>query len=143
MRRISTAVPSLRAQSVSPWAVALGLQLRKSPSISISGFGEGASDEGAFWEAMNYAGSCRLPILFVCENNRYATYSDQLKRQASDNICERVATFGVRATPIFGNDVAKVYRTLAHEVHADPRRRRSGAGRGLHLSLEQPRRSRG
>ncbi len=96
--------------------VALGLQLKKSTSIAVSGFGEGASDEGAFWEAMNYAGVCRLPILFVCENNRYATFSDQLKRQASDNICERVATFGVRTTRIFGNDVAKVYRTLAHEV---------------------------
>lgn len=107
--------------------VALGLQLKKSASISISGFGEGASDEGAFWEAMNYAGLCRLPILFVCENNRYATYSDQLKRQASDNICERVATFGVRATRIFGNDVAQVYRTLAREVQ----RIREGDGPAL------------
>jgi pyruvate dehydrogenase E1 component alpha subunit len=76
---------------------------------------------------MGYAGLCRLPVLFVCENNRYATYSDQLKRQASDNICERVATFGVRATRIFGNDVAKVYRTLAHEVQ----RIRQGDGPAL------------
>jgi pyruvate dehydrogenase E1 component alpha subunit len=96
--------------------VALGIQLKQLPSIVVSGFGEGASDEGAFWEAMGYAGFCRLPILFVCENNRYATFSDQLKRQASDNICERVATFGVRSTRIFGNDAAKAYRTLAHEV---------------------------
>ncbi len=107
--------------------VALGLQIRKSSSIAISGFGEGASDEGAFWEAMNYAGLCRLPILFVCENNRYATYSDQLKRQASDNICERVMTFGVRASRIFGNDVVKVYRTLAEEMQ----RIRAGNGPAL------------
>lgn len=104
--------------------VALGLQMRKSTSIAISGFGEGASDEGAFWEAMNYAGVSRLPILFVCENNRYATFSDQLKRQASDNMSERVATFGVRATRIFGNDAPLVYRTLGNEV----RRIREGQG---------------
>ena len=106
---------------------AYGLRLQKSPCVSISGFGEGATDEGAFWEAMNYAGCQRLPVLFVCENNRYATYSDQLKRQASDNICERVSTFGVRATRIFGNDVVKVYDTLRHELEE----LRSGRGPAL------------
>jgi pyruvate dehydrogenase E1 component alpha subunit len=92
------------------------LQIAKSRNISISGFGEGATDEGAFWEAVNYAGVKKLPLLLVCENNRYATYSDQLKRQASDNMCERVETFGVRARRIFGNDVALTYRTLREEM---------------------------
>ena len=91
---------------------AFALQLKRSPNIAVSGFGEGATDEGAFWEVANYAGFKRLPLLLVCENNRYATYSDQLKRQASDNICARVRTFGVRADQVFGNDVLQVYRTL-------------------------------
>ena len=95
---------------------AYGLRLQKSSNVSVTGFGEGATDEGAFWEAMNHVGRHKLPILFVCENNRYATYSDQLKRQATDNICERVLTFGVRATRIFGNDVVKVYQTLSSEL---------------------------
>ena len=95
---------------------AFAFKYRKSRQISISGFGEGATDEGAFWEAMNYAGKERLPILFVIENNRYATFSDQLNRQALDNICERVRPFGVRATRIFGNDVVKAYDTLAAEI---------------------------
>ena len=107
--------------------VALGLRLRKSSSIVVSGFGEGASDEGAFWEAMNYAALCKLPILFVCENNRYATYSDQLKRQAQDNLCERVTTFGVRATRIFGNDAVKAWKTLGREAQ----RLREGDGPAL------------
>jgi len=77
---------------------AFGLKFHKSNQIAISGFGEGATDEGAFWEAMNHAGKQKLPVLFVIENNRYATFSDQLKRQTTDNICERVRTFGVRAT---------------------------------------------
>ena len=44
-------------------------------------------------------------VLFLCENNRYATFSDQLKRQSEDNISERVNAFGVRSIQIFGNDV--------------------------------------
>ena len=91
---------------------AFALQLRRSTNIAVSGFGEGATDEGAFWEVANYAGFKRLPLLLVCENNRYATYSDQLKRQASDNICARVRPFGVRSEQVFGNDVLQVYRTL-------------------------------
>jgi pyruvate dehydrogenase E1 component alpha subunit len=76
---------------------------------------------------MNYAGKQKLPILFVCENNRYATFSDQLKRQAQDNIAERVRPFGVRATKIFGNDTVLAWRTLGTEIE----RLRQGDGPAL------------
>jgi len=106
---------------------AFAFKHRGTSQIAISGFGEGATDEGAFWEAMNYAGNQKLPILFIVENNRYATFSDQLKRQAKDNICERVRPFGVRASSIFGNDVIKTYDTLGAEMEA----LRRGAGPAL------------
>lgn len=106
---------------------AFGFKHQKSRQISISGFGEGATDEGAFWEAINYAGRQKLPVLFVIENNRYATFSDQLKRQSADNITERVGPFGVRATRIFGNDVALAWRTLRDEIA----RLRAGDGPAL------------
>jgi TPP-dependent pyruvate/acetoin dehydrogenase alpha subunit len=106
---------------------AFGFKFRKTAQIAISGFGEGATDEGAFWEAVNYAGKNRLPLLFVIENNRYATFSDQLKRQAEDNICERVRPFGVRATKIFGNDAPLAWRTLGTEME----RLRAGDGPAL------------
>jgi pyruvate dehydrogenase E1 component alpha subunit len=106
---------------------AFGFKFRKSTQIAISGFGEGATDEGAFWEAMNYSGKEKLPVLFVIENNRYATFSDQLKRQSDDNIVERVRTFGVRANKIFGNDAPLAYRTLKAEMA----RVRSGDGPSL------------
>ena len=95
---------------------AFGFQLQKKPQISVTGFGEGATDEGAFWEAVNHAGAKKLPLLFVVENNRYATFSDQLKRQNSDNICERVEAFGVRSKKIFGNDAPLVWQTLKDEI---------------------------
>ena len=49
-------------------------------------FGEGATDQGIFWEAMNYASLKKLPILFICENNIYATYSHLNKRMANTDI---------------------------------------------------------
>jgi len=95
---------------------ALGCQVRKTTDVAVAGFGESATDEGIFWEAVNYAAVAKLPIIFVCENNNYSVFSPQLKRQALDNISERVATFGMRSTAIFGNDAMKVYRTLGKEI---------------------------
>jgi TPP-dependent pyruvate/acetoin dehydrogenase alpha subunit len=91
---------------------ALAMQLKQRDSIVCAGFGEGATDEGIFWEAINFAALKRLPIVFVCENNGYATYSPQRKRQAADNLRERVAAFGIRSSAVFGNDAAEVYGAL-------------------------------
>ena len=106
---------------------AFGFKHKQTRQIAISGFGEGCTDEGAFWEAMNYAGKQKLPVLFVCENNRYATFSDQLKRQADDNVSARVRPFGVRATQIFGNDTVLAHRTIGAEIE----RLRHGDGPAL------------
>ncbi len=103
---------------------AFAFKHKKTKQISVSGFGEGCTDEGAFWEAMNYAGKQKLPILFVCENNRYATYSDQLKRQKADNISERVRPFGVTALTIFGNDTVLAWKTMNEAIE----KLRSGDG---------------
>jgi TPP-dependent pyruvate/acetoin dehydrogenase alpha subunit len=95
---------------------ALGSQLRKTTQVTVAGFGESATDEGILWESLNYAAVARLPVIFVCENNNYSVFSPQLKRQALDNISARVATFGMRSTAIFGNDVMNVHRTLGKEI---------------------------
>ena len=95
---------------------ALGFQLSGRPQIAVAGFGESATDEGIFWEAVNYAAVAKLPVVFVCENNKYSVFSPQLKRQAMDNLSERVATFGVRSTALFGNDVMEVHRVLEKEI---------------------------
>lgn len=105
---------------------ALGFQLRGEPRVAVAGFGESATDEGAFWEAIAYAALRKLPVVFVCENNNYSVFSPQLKRQARDNISERVATFGLNSVPLFGNDVMLVYRTLRSAI-ADAREGRGPA----------------
>lgn len=95
---------------------ALGFQLKRRPTVAVTGFGEGGPDEGIFWEAINYAVLRRLPVVFLCENNRYSTYSHQLKRQPADNISRRVAAFGMRSRALFGNDVIVVYSALAEAI---------------------------
>jgi len=95
---------------------ALALQVRAPKLVSVAGFGESATDEGIFWETVNYAALAKLPIVFVCENNNYSVFSPQLKRTLLDNISERVRTFGMPSTAIFGNDAPQVYRTLSEAV---------------------------
>lgn len=92
--------------------VGLGFQLKGIPQVAVVGLGDGATDEGIFWEAVSYAQLCKLPVVFICENNGYSTYSPQLKRQVSDDIHMRVASFGLQTEAIFGNDVILVASTI-------------------------------
>jgi TPP-dependent pyruvate/acetoin dehydrogenase alpha subunit len=95
---------------------AQGFQLRNEPRVAVAGFGESATDEGLFWETVNYAGLRKLPVVFVCENNNYSVFSPQHKRQAGASISERVATFGVNSVAVFGNDIVKVHAALARAI---------------------------
>lgn len=103
---------------------ALAFQLRKSDQVAVAGFGESATDEGIFWETINYAALARLPVVFVCENNYYSVFSPQLKRTLLDNISERVGNFGMATATIFGNDAILVHRTLREAIS----RARNGGG---------------
>jgi pyruvate dehydrogenase E1 component alpha subunit len=103
---------------------ALGINIQRMSGVAIAGFGESATDEGIFWETINYAAYAKLPIIFICENNKYSVFSPQEKRSAKDNLTERVQAFGMRGKAIFGNDVMEVYRTLSEEVN----RVRNGEG---------------
>jgi TPP-dependent pyruvate/acetoin dehydrogenase alpha subunit len=103
---------------------ALALQMGKAGLVSVAGFGESATDEGIFWETVNYAALAKLPVVFVCENNNFSVFSPQLKRTALDNIAERVRAFGMTSSAVFGNDAMQVYRALGEAVA----RARSGGG---------------
>lgn len=88
---------------------ALAFKLSGTRNIAVSFFGDGAVDEGVFYESLNFAALKNLPVLFVCENNFYAICSHQLKRQSSDNIFEKARVFGVSSKRLDGNDVLKIY----------------------------------
>lgn len=84
---------------------AYALKMRRSNAVVVSFFGDGASEEGVFAETLNFAALKRLPMLFVCENNRYAIHTHQSRRQARLDIAGRAEAYGVPAERFDGNDV--------------------------------------
>lgn len=93
-----------------PHAVGYAFALRHhgKDSVVVSFFGDGATEEGVFYESLNFAALKKLPVIFVCENNSYAIHTHQRRRQANPNICDRARSFGIPAERI-EDDVLKVY----------------------------------
>lgn len=87
---------------------AYALQYRQSRALVACFFGDGATEEGVFAESLNFAALKRLPILFVCENNRYAIHTHQERRQAALDICARAEAQGVAAERIEDNDIFRI-----------------------------------
>ena len=91
--------------------MALANKMRNKERISVAFFGDGAVEEGVFWESINFAVVHQLPVLFVCENNFYATHSHILKRQFNANIVDRIEPHGFSCMTVDGNDVVCVHKT--------------------------------
>jgi TPP-dependent pyruvate/acetoin dehydrogenase alpha subunit len=93
-----------------PLAVGAGLSSRvlRQDRVSVSFFGEGAVNQGAFHEAANLAAIWDLPVLFVCENNRYAEFTDSSRMARVAGVAARMAAYGVEAHEVDGNDVDAV-----------------------------------
>ena len=100
-----------------PVAVGLALEkkLTRKKSIACVFFGDGATEEGAFYESVNFAIIHSLPILFICENNLYSVYSGLEVRQPVDRkIYKMVRAMGISAQHGNGNDVEEVTRKVKH-----------------------------
>jgi TPP-dependent pyruvate/acetoin dehydrogenase alpha subunit len=91
---------------------AYALKYRGSKALVASFFGDGATEEGVFAESLNFAALKKLPILFVCENNRYAIHTHQSQRQAADAICERARAHGVPAERIENGDLLHLHERV-------------------------------
>ena len=98
---------------------ALHQQLTRSQSITVSYFGDGAIEEGAFYESVNFAVLKSLPVLFICENNFYSVYSPLSVRQAKNrSISGFVKAFGLPSIEVDGNDVELVYEAIVTAVES-------------------------
>jgi len=96
-----------------PIAAGFALTFKRlhSDRVAVAFFGDGATEEGVFTECLNFASLQKLPILFVCENNFYAIHTPITRRWATQRLCERVETFGIRAHCIEDGDVFKLRET--------------------------------
>src|SRR5215472_14119722 len=91
---------------------ALAFQYLKQPNIVACFFGDGATNIGTFHEAVNMAAIWNLPVVFVCENNRYAASTAVEKVMKVKHVAERAAAYGIPGETVDGNDVEEVYRRM-------------------------------
>lgn len=90
---------------------ALGSVLQGKSKISVCFFGDGASEEGVFYESMNFAKLKNLAVIFVCENNFYSVYSHIEKREPNEDIFLRARAFDIPSYKVDGFNVMDVYLT--------------------------------
>ena len=121
---------------------ALSYQLQGLDKVVVSFFGDGATNEGAFHEALNLAAIWQLPVVFLCENNKYGMSFSTEKSIAVDQISQRAPAYGMPGVTVDGNDVDAVHAATAEAVAARQVRRRADAGRGRDLPLEGPQQER-
>ena len=94
------------------------------PHVSVAYFGDGGSNNGAFHEGINMAAIWDLPVLFVCENNLYATEVPFSAVSRPADVASRGAAYGIPGIAVDGNDVGAVYEAAGEAV----RRARAGEG---------------
>src|ERR1700722_1726325 len=104
--------------------LALAAQLRGDGRVTVSYFGDGASNIGAFHEALNMASLWKLPVVFVCQNNQYAEHSAFALGTAVQRVSDRAVSYSMPSASIDGNDPWSMW-SAAHEAIE---RARSGAG---------------
>ena len=104
--------------------VALAMKMRGDPGLVITYFGDGASSVGDCHEAMNFAAIHSLPVIFFCENNKYAISVPLAKQMAVDSIASRAEGYGMPGVEIDGCDIVAVYEATTQAAL----RARSGDG---------------
>jgi acetoin:2,6-dichlorophenolindophenol oxidoreductase subunit alpha len=88
---------------------ALAFKLRGQARVAVAFFGDGATNTGAFHESLNLAQLWQLPVVFVCENNRWSESTPQSQHQPIRDLTKRATAFDMRALHVDGQDVAAVH----------------------------------
>lgn len=109
-----------------PHAVGLAYaaQYRDRDEVAIVFFGDGATSEGDFHEALNFAGVLQSPVIFLCQNNRWAISLPREEQSQSKTLAQKGLAYGMPCLQIDGNDVLAVYVAVAEAAQ----RARDGGG---------------
>ena len=112
-----------------PLATGAGLaaKLRGDGQVVVAFFGDGASNQGVFHEAMNLSSVWKLPVIFVCENNQYALSTSYRDTTSVPQVAMRAAGYSMPGVTVDGNDAAEVYTVMREAVE----RARAGEGPSL------------
>jgi acetoin:2,6-dichlorophenolindophenol oxidoreductase subunit alpha len=104
--------------------VGTAIRLQRTSQVVVCIFGDGASNEGGFHEALNLAAVWELPVIYVCENNQYAQYTHQRLHTKVEELYRRAEGYGIPGERVDGNDLLAVHASAATAID----RARSGAG---------------
>jgi 2-oxoisovalerate dehydrogenase E1 component len=109
-----------------PAAVGLGIsaKTRGTDQVTVCFFGDGAVNHGSFHESLNLAGIQNAPVVFVCENNLYATATPLTMTTRNTEVATKAAAYGIPGVAVDGNDVLAVWKVAGEAV----RRARAGEG---------------
>ncbi|WP_110927497.1 thiamine pyrophosphate-dependent dehydrogenase E1 component subunit alpha [Bacillus massiliglaciei] len=122
--RIVTGSSPVTTQVPHAVGVALAGKLEGKDLVTFVTFGEGSSNQGDFHEGANFAGVHKLPVIFMCENNKYAISVPLSKQLACENVSDRAVGYGMPGITVDGNDPLAVYAAVKEA--ADRARRGEG-----------------
>jgi TPP-dependent pyruvate/acetoin dehydrogenase alpha subunit len=95
---------------------ALAFRIREERRVAVGWFGEGASARGDAHEAMTFAGTRRLPVVFVCDNNQWAYSTPTHLEYATEHVADRASAYGFDGVVVDGTDVLAVYREAKRAI---------------------------
>ena len=95
---------------------ALAFRIRGERRVAVGWFGEGASARGDAHEAMTFAGTRRLPVVFVCDNNQWAYSTPTHLEYATEHVADRAQAYGFEGVVVDGTDVLAVYREAKRAI---------------------------
>ncbi len=104
--------------------LALAAQIRGEKRVTVTNFGDGASNIGAFHESLNLASVWKLPVIFMCQNNRYAEHTAFAKGTSIESIADRAKSYSIPGIRVDGNDPVAVYNVARTAIE----RARDGQG---------------
>jgi len=122
-RTLSIAVP-VATQLPHAVGIAWAARFKKDPAVVMTYFGDGATSEGEFHEAMNCAGVMQVPVIFVCQNNQWAISTPRSKQTRSKTLAQKALAYGFPGIQVDGNDILAVYVAAREAVD----RARAGGG---------------
>src|SRR5256712_308301 len=136
--------PKLAGEDLRALYRAMVLGRRGDDVVVMAYFGDGATSEGDFHEAMNFAGVWHVPVVFVCQNNQWAISVPLKKQTHSRTIAQKALAYGLPGIQVDGNDVLAVYAAAREAVD----RARAGDGPtliecvtyrlGVHTTADDP-----
>jgi pyruvate dehydrogenase E1 component alpha subunit len=95
---------------------ALAFRIREEARVSLAWFGEGASARGDTHEGMTFAGTRKLPVVFVCDNNQWAYSTPTHLEYATEHVADRAQAYGFEGVVVDGTDVLAVYREAKRAI---------------------------